>query len=112
MRCVSLGSLSTFKLACTDSFNAAKLRNITYNNCNACRFQSIAELYEVPCFPHIYLDTDNASAADIAAVVCKACESIPADLLIIAYRGDEVCIACRGDELCVACSGHELCVAC
>lgn len=85
-----------------------------------CRYQSIAELYEVPCFPHIYLDTDNATAADIAAVVCKACEEIPADLLIIAYRGDEVCtayighvvcVAYRGDEVCVAYRGDEVCTA-
>jgi hypothetical protein len=43
-------------------------------------------MFEVPCFPHVYLESVDASADDIAACIRKTCDEVAADMLVVAHR--------------------------
>jgi len=54
------------------------------------RFLALAEAQGVQAVPHIFLDTDNANASDIAAVICKLCRELPASLLLVSHSSGKV----------------------
>jgi hypothetical protein len=54
------------------------------------RFLALAEAQGVQAVPHIFLDTDNANASDIAAVICKVCRELPASLLLVSHSSGKV----------------------
>ena len=67
------------------------------------RFLRDAEVCEVPCFPHVYLETVGASADDIAALVVKTCEEVAADMLVVAHREKVRCYGLRWRRCCCCC---------